>query len=159
VANGAHGMVDVSGKEPTRRVAVAESVLRADEATIEAIAGNSLPKADPLPTARAAALLAVKGTPALIPHCHVIPVTDATVEFALGRDAVTVRCRVGTFARTGAEMEALCGASVAALTLYDMIKAVCPGACIERTRLVEKAGGKSGHWRAGGANGQEGNGD
>jgi len=148
MADGGKGMVDVSGKDVTRRVAVAESVLLADAPTLEALRGNRLPKLDPLPTARAAALLALKATPNLIPHCHTIPVTDAAVEFELAEDAVTVRCTVGTLARTGAEMEALVGASVAALTLYDMIKAVCRGAQIVRTRLLEKSGGKSGHWMA-----------
>lgn len=147
MSEGQQGMVDVSGKEQTLRVAVAESVLKADQATLKALAENSLAKADPLPTARAAALLAVKGTPALIPHCHPIPLTDAKVEFSLGSDSVTIRCRVSTFARTGAEMEALCGAAVAALTLYDMLKAACPGAEITRVRLLEKSGGKTGHWR------------
>ncbi len=141
-------MVDISAKEPTRRVAVAEAVLVADEHTVRAIEANELPKAGPLPTARAAALLAVKSTPALIPHCHPIPLTGAEVEFALEDDRVRIRCRVATEARTGAEMEALCGVTIAALTLYDMIKAVCRGARIESARLLEKAGGKSGHWRA-----------
>ncbi len=141
-------MADVSGKPRTHRVAVAESVLRATEKAVRAVAANQLPKADPLATARAAALLAIKGTPELIPHCHVIPITDATVEFDLEGDTITVRCRVVTFARTGAEMEALCGASVAALTLYDMLKAVHPGAVITRTRLLEKSGGKHGEWHA-----------
>jgi len=116
--------------------------------TLRALDANELPKADPLPTARAAALLALKATSNLIPHCHPIPITDATVEFELGEDAVSVRCTVGTLARTGAEMEALVGASIAALTLYDMIKAVCRGARIVRTRLLEKSGGKGGTWRA-----------
>ena len=142
------GMVDVSGKEASWRTAIAESVLEVDEATLRAIGARALPKADPLPTARAAALLAVKGTAALIPHCHPLPVSDADVEFLMGRDTITVRCRVKVFAGTGAEMEALCGATIAALTLYDMIKAVCPGAAITRTRLLEKTGGKSGTWRA-----------
>ena len=148
MTNGADGMVDVSGKEVTRRVAVAQAVLKADEATITAVRENSLPKADPVPTARAAALLAVKATPDLIPHCHPIPVTDTKLDFELGTDRVTIHCRVAVVARTGAEMEALCGASVAALTLYDMLKAVCRGAEILRVRLLEKSGGKSGHWRA-----------
>ena len=136
MAEGGKGLVDVSGKEVTRRVAVAESVLAADEPTLAALRANKLPKSDPLPTARAAALLALKATPHLIPHCHTIPVTDATVDFELGADTVTVRCTVGTVARTGAEMEALVGASVAALTVYDMVKAVCRGAQILRTRLL-----------------------
>lgn len=142
------GMVDVSGKDVTLRVALAESVLRADRATLAALRGGNLPKADPLPTARAAGLLAVKDTPRLIPHCHNIPITDAEVEFELGEQEITVRCRVATLARTGAEMEALTGAGVAALTLYDMLKGVCRGAEIARTRLLEKSGGRSGHWRA-----------
>ena len=148
MADGGKGMVDVSGKDVTRRVAVAESVLLADAPTLEALRANRLPKLDPLPTARAAALLALKATPNLIPHCHTIAVTDAKVEFELEAESVTVRCAVGTLARTGAEMEALVGASIAALTLYDMIKAVCRGAQIVRTRLLEKSGGKSGHWQA-----------
>lgn len=142
------GMVDVSGKEPTRRVAAAESILRADAETVQAVLDNDLPKSDPLQTARAAALLAVKRTPETIPHCHTIQVTDASVEFEPAEDSVVIRCRVGTFDRTGAEMEAIYGVTVAAVTLYDMIKAVCPGAEILRTRLLEKTGGKSGHWRA-----------
>jgi cyclic pyranopterin phosphate synthase len=145
---GRQGMVDISGKQPTRRVAVAEAVLVADEQTVRAIEANELPKADPLATARAAALLAVKNTPGTIPHCHPIPLTGVEVEFAPEADRVRIRCRVATEARTGAEMEALCGVSVAALTLYDMMKAVCRGARIECTRLLEKSGGRSGHWRA-----------
>jgi len=146
------GMVDISGKEPTRRVAVAESVLRADPQAVQAVLDNELPKSDPLQTARAAALLAVKRTPETIPYCHVIQVTDASVEFEPAGDTITIRCRVGTFDRTGAEMEAIYGATVAAITLYDMIKAVYPGAEILRTRLLEKSGGKSGHWQAEGPN-------
>jgi cyclic pyranopterin phosphate synthase len=140
-------MVDVSEKAVTLRVALAEAVLSADAATLKAIREGALPKADALPTARAAALLAVKATPSLIPHCHPIPLTDAEVEFELGGEAVTVRCRVAARARTGVEMEALCGASIAALTLYDMIKAVCPGAVIGPIRLLEKSGGRGGAWR------------
>ncbi len=142
------GMVDVSGKEVTRRVAVAEAVLVADAETLAALRENRLPKADPIPTARAAALLAVKATPAMIPHCHPIPVTDVKLEFELTDEAATVRCRVTTVARTGAEMEALCGASTAALTIYDMLKGICRGAEITRVRLLEKSGGKTGDYRA-----------
>jgi cyclic pyranopterin phosphate synthase len=149
-------MADITGKPETHRVALAESVLRATPEAVRAVAENALPKADPLPTARAAALMAVKRTPDLIPHCHIIPITDATVEFDLEGDTITVRCRVVSFARTGAEMEALCGASVAALTVYDMMEAVHPGAVISRTRLLEKSGGKHGEWRAEEDDGQEG---
>ncbi|KPK62752.1 MAG: molybdenum cofactor biosynthesis protein MoaC [Planctomycetes bacterium SM23_32] len=140
-------MVDVSGKEPTRREAVAEALLRADERTLKALQEGALPKADPLPTARAAALLAVKATPGLIPHCHPIPLTDADVEFTLAADAIVVHCHVAATARTGVEMEALCGATIAALTLYDMLKALCPAAEIAHVRLLEKSGGKGGPWR------------
>jgi cyclic pyranopterin phosphate synthase len=146
------GMVDVSGKAATHREAVAEAWLRADEETVRALAEDDAPKADPLPTARAAALLAIKRTPELIPHCHPIPITDAEVDFELGEDAVRVVCRVVTKAQTGVEMEALTGAAVAALTLYDMTKAVCPGAGIGPVRLLEKSGGQSGRWRRGEAN-------
>ncbi len=142
------GMIDVSAKQQTHRVAVAESVLVADPEALSAIEQNTLPKADPLPTARAAALLAVKNTPGLIPHCHPIPVTDATVEFSVSQAAVTIRCRAQAVAKTGVEMEALVGAAVAALTLYDMVKGVCPGARIEGLRVLEKSGGKTGDWRA-----------
>ncbi len=148
MAEGGKGSVDISGKEKSERVAAAECVLRADAEALRRIEANALPKSDPLPTARAAALLAVKGTPRLIPHCHPIPILHTTLEFDLGQRQVRLRCTVKTLARTGAEMEALCGVSVAALTLYDMIKGVCPGAELTRTRLLEKTGGKSGHWRA-----------
>ncbi len=142
------GMVDISGKQPTRRIAVAEAVLRADAKTVRAILSNEAPKPDPLQTARAAALLAIKRTPETIPHCHVIQVTDASVEYEADDESIAIRCRVGTYDRTGAEMEAIYGVSVAAITIYDMIKAACPGAEILRTRLLEKSGGKSGHWQA-----------
>jgi len=148
-----HGLVDVSDKAPSRRVALAESVLRADGPTLAALAANELTKADPLATARAAALLALKRTADLIPHCHPIGITRASVEFELGPSTVTVHCRVTTLGRTGAEMEALVGASIASLTLYDMIKGQCRGAEIVRTRLLEKSGGKGGVWRAEDADG------
>ena len=145
---GKKGMIDISEKQPTRRLAEAVAVIKSDAETVQALKDNTLPKADPLPTARAAALLALKRTAQLIPHCHPIPITDAEVEFEVRREEIVCCCRVATQARTGVEMEALCGAAMAALTLYDMIKGVCPGAEIRRTRLLEKSGGKHGHWRA-----------
>lgn len=146
------GTVDVSEKDRSFRRATAQCVLVASERTVRAIRENDLPKSDPLPTARAAGLLAAKRTPDLLPHCHPISLTEVTFDFEFGTDSVTVRCRVSVCERTGPEMEALCGASTAALTLYDMIKGVCRGAHIERTMVLEKEGGKSGHWRREGEN-------
>jgi cyclic pyranopterin phosphate synthase len=142
------GTIDISDKDITPRRAVAESVLRAPTSAIDAIRRNELPKSDPLPTARAAALLAVKETPRLIPHCHPIAVTGVDVDFELCDFAVTITCRVTVLDRTGAEMEALVGASTAALTIYDMNKGICAGASVTETRLLEKEGGRSGHWTA-----------
>lgn len=142
------GTVDVSGKAVTFRRAVAEATLTAPEDVVAAIREDRLPKDAPLATARAAGLLAAKATAQFIPHCHPVALTSARVEFAFGEGSLTVVCEITARDRTGPEMEALMGASVAALTLYDMIKGVCRGARIERTRLREKEGGKSGHWVA-----------
>jgi len=142
------GTVDISQKAPTLRRSVAESTLVASTDVVEAVRANGLPKKDPIATARAAAMLAVKQTPALIPHCHPVAITGITVEFELKEDLIRVRCEVVSHDRTGPEIEALCGASVAALTLYDVIKNVYCGARIEGVRLIEKDGGKSGHWVA-----------
>ena len=143
------GTVDVSGKSASLRRAVAQSTLTAAPEAIEAIEKNTLPKKDAVATARAAGMLAVKDTPRLIPHCHPIAITGISFDFEFARDSVTVRCEVTACDRTGPEMEALCGAAVAALTLYDMIKGVARGASLTGTFLVEKEGGKSGHWRRG----------
>ena len=142
------GTVDVSDKEVTRRRAVAESTLTASAEVLQAIREDRLPKEAPLATARAAGLLAAKATPQLIPHCHPVALTSVRVEFAFAESSLTVVCEVTAQDRTGPEMEALAGATVAALTLYDMIKGVFRGARIERIRLREKEGGKSGHWVA-----------
>jgi len=146
----AKGMLDMSGREETPRRAVAEGYLVADPDAIEALKSNRLPKADPLPTARAAALLAVKATPGLIPHCHPIRVTAAQVDFEFSANAIRVQCEVSACDRTGPQMEALAGVTVALLTLYDVVKNVCPTAVLDRISLVEKEGGRSGHWRRGG---------
>ena len=152
------GMIDISARDRTPRRAVAEGVLVADAETIEAVRSGRLPKADPLATARAAALLAVKATPSLVPHCHPIQVTAASVDFEFSEGSIRVTCEVHAADRTGPPMEALCGATTALLTLYDMIKPRCPGASLQRIALVEKEGGRSGHWRAEGAD-CEGGGD
>ena len=142
------GTVDVSDREMTRRRAVAEGTLLADAETIEAVRKGHLPKADPLATARAAALLAIKATPRLIPHCHPINVTAASVDFEFSDSSIRVICEVHVVDRTGPPVEALCGVTTALLTLYDVIKHRCPGAELKRIALLEKEGGRSGHWRA-----------
>ena len=97
---------------------------------------------------RAAALLAVKATPGLVPHCHPIQVTAASVDFEFAAGSIRVTCEVHAADRTGPPMEALHGVTAALLTLYDMIKYRCPGASLQRIALIEKEGGRSGRWRA-----------
>jgi cyclic pyranopterin phosphate synthase len=142
------GTIDISEKGATVRRAVARSILRAAPEAIEAVRSNDMEKQDPIPTARAAGMLAVKETPRILPHCHPIAVTDVKIDFEISEDSIEITCRVTARDRTGTEMEALVGASTAALTLYDMIKPICAGAVIRDTRLLEKEGGKSGHWLA-----------
>jgi len=137
-------MVDVSDKEATVRRAVAESFVRLSRGTMSLIYSGRLPKGDALETARMAGVMAVKRTPDLIPLCHTLNITNADVEAARSRGGIRFRCAVSCVGRTGVEMEALTGASIAALTLYDMVKAVERGASIEQVRLLEKSGGKSG---------------
>jgi cyclic pyranopterin phosphate synthase len=148
-----NGAVDVSDKEVTLRRAAAESVFAAPAEIIRAIREETLPKSGAQATARAAGLLAAKATSGLIPHCHPIAMTSVRIDFRFEEAAVVIRCEVAARDRTGPDMEALTGASVAALTLYDMVKGLCPGARIERTRLIEKEGGKGGHWKAEDADG------
>ena len=145
---GLDGTVDISDKTPTARTARARSVVHARADVVRDMRNNDLAKRDPLPTARSAAMLAVKKTPHLLPHCHPVNVTDITVEFRVGNDSITITCTVRAADRTGPDLEALTGASTAALTLYDMMKSTCPEASIEDTRLLEKRGGRTGHWRA-----------
>jgi cyclic pyranopterin phosphate synthase len=137
-------MVDVSDKGVTARRAVAESFVRLSRETISLIYSGRLPKGDALETARMAGIMAVKRTPDLIPLCHTLNITHADVEAKRSKDGIRFRCAVSCVGRTGVEMEALTGASVAALTLYDMVKAAEKGAIIEQVRLLEKHGGKSG---------------
>ena len=142
-------MIDVSDREETRRRALAEGYLVAGPEAVEAVRANRLTKADPLPTARAAALLAVKNTPTTVPHCHPVRVTAATVDFEFSTNAVKVTCEVCACDRTGPQMEALCGVTAALLALYDLVKGLCPTARLDRVALVEKEGGRSGCWRRG----------
>ncbi len=140
-------MVDVSEKPATLRRAAAESFVRLSRQTLTLISRRRLPKGDALETARLAGILAAKETPHLIPLCHPLALTHVDVQAEVLRSGVRFRSSVSCAGPTGVEMEALTAASVAALTLYDMIKAVQRGATIERIRLMEKSGGKSGTYR------------
>jgi cyclic pyranopterin monophosphate synthase len=140
-------MWDVSDKEPTVRVAIAKAVLRAGSDTIRAVREGRVPKGDPLPVAKVAAVMAAKNTPQMIPYCHPLPVESVKVEFEVRDDAIEVTTQVKTSAKTGVEMEALAAASMAVLTLYDMLKQIDMGMTIEDIRLLSKTGGKSDYLR------------
>jgi cyclic pyranopterin phosphate synthase len=142
-------MVDVSAKAETPREAVARAVLKMKPATLRAVRRGNAPKGDVLGVARTAGIMAAKRTSELIPLCHPLRLTRVEVEFdERGRPGeLAVEARVRTVDKTGVEMEALTAVSVAALTVYDMVKALEKGVTITRVQLVEKRGGKSGHWR------------
>ena len=144
-------MVDVGGKEATRRIAVAGGSIRMKPETLALVASGGSKKGDVLGVARIAAIQAAKRTSELIPLCHPVPLTSVTVDFTLDEKASSVACRVTAecTAQTGVEMEALTAVSVALLTVYDMCKAVDRGMAISEVRLLEKSGGKSGTFRAG----------
>ena len=144
--HGAAHMVDVAGKAATKRTAVAAGSLRTSGQVIELIASGGLPKGDALATARVAGILAAKRTSDLIPLCHQLALTGVDVEFSAGDTDVEITATVHSTDRTGVEMEALTAVSVAALTLYDMIKAVDPAARIDDIRVLRKDGGKHGTW-------------
>jgi cyclic pyranopterin phosphate synthase len=145
-ADGTAHMVDVSGKQPTTRQAVAESTLETSPDVVALIIEGNLPKGDALAVARVAGIMAAKQTSTLIPLCHPLPLSKVTVDFEPDGGRVRITALAKTTALTGVEMEALTAASVAALTLYDMIKAVDKHAVINGTRVVSKSGGKSGDW-------------
>jgi cyclic pyranopterin phosphate synthase len=137
-ARGEARMVDVGAKPVVARQASARAVLTCSPGTIRLLKAAALPKGDVLAVARVAGVQAAKQTSALIPLCHVLPLDSVEVEFQVMAARVIVTCRVSTHARTGVEMEALTGAGVAALTLYDMCKAVDGGMSIEGWRVVDK---------------------
>src|SRR4051812_22951028 len=141
-------MVDVSAKAVTPRRAVAEAQVAVEQETLSLVIDGSGPKGDVLTVAELAGVMAAKKTAELIPLCHPLPLTDVGVEITPERSTGTLRIRasVATTSQTGVEMEALTAASVAALTVYDMIKAVDRTAEIRHIRLLEKSGGKSGEW-------------
>jgi cyclic pyranopterin phosphate synthase len=141
-------MVDVGGKPETERVAVAEGFVRVSAALEEAIRGNTLAKGNLLEVARLAGIQAAKRTDELIPLCHSLPLDAVDVRATLEPGRVRLRAEARTHARTGVEMEALVAVSVAALTVIDMGKAVDKGMIVEGVRLLEKRGGRSGHYVA-----------
>ena len=140
-------MVDVTPKAETEREAVAESVVTMSAAAIRAIRNRKVRKGDPLQTARLAGILAAKKTADLIPLCHPLPLSHVDVDIRPRPRGFTLRARVGTVGRTGVEMEALVAVTVAALTIYDMLKAIDRDITIGPVRLLEKRGGRSGHYR------------
>jgi cyclic pyranopterin monophosphate synthase len=140
-------MVDIGEKPVTRREAAASCLVKLGPATLRLVQGNRIAKGEVLNAARLAGIQAAKRTYELIPLAHPIPIDQVDVETEILKTGIRVRCRVLAEARTGAEMEALTGAAVAALTIYDMVKAVERGAEITRLRLEFKSGGKSGTFR------------
>jgi cyclic pyranopterin phosphate synthase len=149
-ATGQAHMVDVGEKPETHRIAVASGSIRMQPDTLAMILEGNSKKGDVLGIARIAAIQGAKRTSDLIPLCHPISLTKVDVAFEIDQPASTIHCTVTaeTVGRTGVEMEALTATSVALLTIYDMAKAVDRGMCIENIRLLEKLGGKSGHWTA-----------
>jgi cyclic pyranopterin phosphate synthase len=141
-------MVDVGGKQATRRTATAEAFVRCNPSLIKAIRANSLAKGDLLAAARLAGIMAAKRVDQLIPLCHTLPIEQASVDLAVDDDGVRIVGRVSTTAKTGVEMEALSAAMVAALTVIDMGKAIDRTMTVERVRLLEKTGGARGDFLA-----------
>ncbi|MEO7126912.1 MAG: cyclic pyranopterin monophosphate synthase MoaC [Nakamurella sp.] len=143
---GAAHMVDVSGKAPSARVAVATGIVRTTPEVIELLRANSLKKGDALAVARVAGIMAAKRCSDLVPLCHPIAISRVAVDFSIEYDAIRIEATVATTDRTGVEMEALTAVSVAGLTLHDMIKAVDPAAVLDAVRVERKEGGKTGLW-------------
>jgi cyclic pyranopterin monophosphate synthase len=150
-AQGEAQMVDVSGKQATRREAVAAGQVRMSKETLAAIEAGDAPKGDVIGTAKLAGIMAAKQTANLIPLCHPLPLHKIEVKIIADRElpGYQIQASVTTKAETGVEMEALTAVSVAALTLYDMAKALEKSMQIESIRLLSKTGGKSGNWEIG----------
>lgn len=149
---GAARMVDVGAKPETERRAVARAVVRMAPEAAATVQRGDAPKGDVLGTARLAGIQAAKRTGDLIPLAHPLPLTlvDVRGEIDAAAGTVTLTAEARTVARTGVEMEAMTACAVAALTVYDMVKGLERGAVIERVELIEKSGGRSGHWRRAG---------
>ncbi|MBB3773898.1 cyclic pyranopterin phosphate synthase [Angulomicrobium tetraedrale] len=148
-ATGAANMVDVADKAVTDRVAIAEGAVRMQAETLALILSGNAKKGDVIGTARLAGIMAAKRTHELIPLCHALLLSKVAVEIEPddALPGLVVRASVRTSGQTGVEMEALTAVSVACLTVYDMAKAVDRGMCIDAVRLIEKSGGRSGHWQ------------
>jgi cyclic pyranopterin phosphate synthase len=147
-AQGNARMVDVGAKPATSRLAVASGRIRMAASAIEAIRAGDAPKGDVLGTARIAGIMAAKRTGDLIPMCHPLALDSVSVDFAWEPDAIRVTASASLTGKTGVEMEAIVAATMALVTIYDMAKALDKAMVIEDVRLIEKRGGKSGHWRA-----------
>jgi cyclic pyranopterin phosphate synthase len=147
-ASGEAHMVDVGDKVASKRVAVAEGRIRMLPRTLELIVGGRHKKGDVLGIARIAGIMGAKRTAELIPLCHPLALTRVQIDLEPSPDesAVVCRARAETVGQTGVEMEALCAVQVSLLTIYDMCKAVDRGMSIDSVRLLEKSGGRSGHW-------------
>jgi cyclic pyranopterin phosphate synthase len=144
--DGSAQMVDVSNKAETTREATATATVRTTREVLGLLGSGGLPKGDALAVARVAGIMAAKKTPELIPLCHPLPLSKVTVDFELGAESVGILATVKTRGVTGVEMEALTAASVAALSIYDMIKAVDKHAVLSDIKVLAKSGGKSGDW-------------
>lgn len=149
-AQGHARMVDVSAKDETERTATAKGAVFLQPTTLDAITAGELPKGDVLAVARIAGIMAAKRTAEMIPLCHPLPITGVTVELIpdTTRSTIEISAMVKVTGRTGVEMEALTAVSAAALTIYDMCKAIDKGMVIGEIRLVSKAGGRSGSYRS-----------
>ena len=145
---GAARMVDVSGKDVTVRTATASGRVLVSAEVVRLLRGEGVPKGDALAVARIAGIMGAKQTPALVPLCHPLAISGVTVDLAVADDCVEITATVRTADRTGVEMEALTAVSVAALTVYDMVKAVDKTMRITEIRLTHKSGGKSGTFEA-----------
>ena len=148
-ASGQAHMVDVSDKSVTGRLAVAEGYVKMEPQTLDIITGGHAEKGDVLSVARLAGIMGAKKTADLIPLCHPLALTRVEVDLETANEPPAVYCRatVETHGQTGGEMEALSAVQTALLTVYDMCKAVDRGMTIDQVQLIEKLGGKSGHWK------------
>ena len=144
--SGAARMVDVSGKDATAREAAATGRVLVSPEVVALLRSGDVPKGDALAVARVAGIMAAKRTPDLVPLCHPLALSGVTVDLEVTDDAVEIRATVRTTDRTGVEMEALTAVSVAALTVFDMVKAVDKSGVISDVRVESKSGGKSGEW-------------
>src|SRR3989338_1499126 len=141
-------MIDISKKSITLREAVVQARISLNPQTIKRIKAKLIPKGDVLTVAKVAGILAAKRVDELIPLCHPLGIEHIAIDFKLERESILIKVRCKTKAKTGVEMEAMTAACVAALTIYDMCKSIDRGAQIQQIKLLEKKGGKSGHYKS-----------